>query len=102
MPKPPPPVTVILYLEYNNDTGELTISHVGGDTITDAIINGSFENLVVIVTGCSPTIESITGYENFSLGDKIIVKYTGDIPASGDIISVVYKPRSQLLKTMEI
>jgi len=76
-----------VYLDY------VTVEDTGGGGVP------AWENLVVTVTG-SPTIESITGYQDFGSGTSIIVKYTEDI--SGRTVSVVYKPRGQLLKTQKI
>ena len=88
-----------VYLDY------VTVEDSGGGGSGDGngdAGDGSFNNLVVTVSGCSPTVESITGSEDFFTGCTITVGYTGDIPSSGDTISVIYKPTNQLLKTLEI
>ncbi|UCH72096.1 MAG: type IV pilin N-terminal domain-containing protein [Thermoplasmatales archaeon] len=113
-----PTVTVILDLEYDNETHELVIIHTGGDTITDAITynagegeNATWDNLEVRINGellseegnGKNDIEPLNETVIFSYGTEVIIKFDGTTkPESGDIIAVTYTPRGQLLINKEL
>lgn len=102
---PEEPVAVIIDLEYDTSTNELTITHTSGVKITNAYNPGplpTWNNLKVTIHGKNPTIDSITGDATFSSGDTIKVTYSGDVPTKGDHILVTYVPGGQLLKELTI
>jgi len=69
----------------------------GGDGSVD------YNDLIVKVSGCSPTDYTITGSQDFYPGEEITVQYSGiDSDATGITFSVIYKPGEQLLKTLSI
>jgi hypothetical protein len=81
-----------------------TISTISGD------IEG-WGNLVVKINGRVLTedgnnekwdIEQYPDSNHFGPGDSYTINFVGSLPEYGDVISVVYTPQNQLIKTMEI
>ena len=105
-PPPEPSVIISLDIDYNKNTGMLTIKHIHGDRILNAyaLDNGKYvwKNLEVKVTGNSPDIASITGCEDFTSGCIIMVQYTGDIPSDDSTLSFIYVPGNQLIKSFDV
>ena len=102
---PEEPIAIMMTLEYDTSTNKLTITHTGGEGITNAYDPGpppTWKNMKVIVSGKNPTIDSITGDITFASGSIIKVTYSGDVPTKGDSIIVTYVPGGQLLKELTV
>lgn len=99
------PIAIVINLEYDISTNELTITHISGAKITNAYSPGpppTWKNMKVTIQGKNPTIDSITGDITFASGSIIKVTYSGDVPTKGDSIIVTYVPGGQLLKELTV
>jgi FlaG/FlaF family flagellin (archaellin) len=116
--RPTPPVNTLVDLQYDGTNYELTIEHRGGDTIEAAITledggtNYTWNNLQVKINGEllaedgggeKYDIEPLFEETAFRSGEEITVTFDGTTkPEAGDVIAVVYTPRSQLLTSKQL
>lgn len=77
MPKPPPSLTVILNLKYNEATGELTIMHLSGHIIEDVLSTYSSNGLLLHLDASNPNSYPGTGNYWYDLLGKTTLSNTG-------------------------
>lgn len=109
----PPAKAPSVQLRVTADTGNLTLTHNGGDslilkderiTITNAVNNTAVDGITTIaLRGNTPEFQNSTAVDTLGAGASIVHKWAAP-PAKGDILNIMLQdiPSGQVITQMKV